>query len=72
MALDASALSALMLANLQAVAPITTPAQLCDALAAAVVQHLKTAAVVDPAGAVPMNVMVMGAPVPVTGTGKLT
>ena len=45
---------------------------LCNALAAAVVAHILANAVVDPAGAVPMNVVVAGTPTPVLGTGKIT
>lgn len=67
MALDANALALDLTAALVAGSPITTPAQLAQILADAVVSHIKDNAVVMPTALV--------APAgggPVTGTGTVT
>lgn len=67
MALDANALALDLTTALLAGAPITTPAQLAQIIADAVVNHIKTSAVV-----VPTLLVAPTGGGPVTGTGTVT
>jgi hypothetical protein len=69
MALDATVLAGLITTKLTAAAPISTPAEMAQAIAEAVVEHITSAAVVVPTALIAPGGL---SPAPVTGTGTVT
>lgn len=70
MAMTVAGMKAAMLAKLTAAAPISTPDQLCDALADAIVNYIKTNAVVTINPGAPTTCGA-GAGTVVSGTGTV-
>ena len=61
-----------IMTDLATIPPGAPPGTAIAAIVNRIYAGIAANAIVDPVGAVPMNVIVAGTPTPVTGTGKIT